>query len=141
MPELIFLGSSDGVEDLEPDEDPAHVFPCIQTRGLHNEARAQFYALVTGTFLDEALDMESLCRSLGDEGPTIYALDGSLIKRLAVLDEDEINDYVDLWSETGEIESMELEREELVDFVYLLVSLCQAAVGEETAGIFVYSDA
>lgn len=140
MPELIFLASPERVEDLEIDEDPAHVFPCIHSRGFNDEARAQLYALVTGQFFDEAMELEILSRALTDEGPTVYELDRALVSHLAVLEQDQITDYVALWSECAEIETMGADTDDLSEFVYLLVNLCQAAVNEEDLGVYVYAD-
>lgn len=140
MPELIFLGTAERVEELESDEDPAHGFPCIHSRGLHREARAQLYALVTGRFFDEALDLEFAERHLTDEGPVIHALESELVQALAHLDEEDIGRYVDLWMECREVEDLNMEPEDLVEYVMLLVNLCQAAANEEDLGIYVYAD-
>lgn len=140
MPELIFLGTAERVEELEIDEDPAHAFPCIHSRGLHRDARAQLYALVTGRFFDEALDLEFAERHLTDEGPVIHALERELVQALAGLDEDDIAGYVDLWMECGEVEELDMESDDLIEFVMVLANLCQAAVNEEDLGIYVYSD-
>lgn len=140
MPELIFLASQERVEDLEIDEDPVHTFPCIHSRGFHDEARAQLYALVTGRFFDEAMELEILDRTLSDEGPTIYAFDRELVSRLAALEQDQVTDFVDLWSECAEIETMGADTDDLSEFVFLLVNLCQAAVNEDDLGVYVYAD-
>lgn len=141
MPSLIFLASQERVEELEIDEDPVHTFPCIHSRGFHNEARAQLYALVTGQFLDEAMELEYLYRSLSDEGPTVYEFSRELVTRLAALEQDQVTEYVELWSECAEIEAMDASPDDLNEFVFLLVNLCQAAVNEDDLGIYVYTDA
>ncbi|MEX2490067.1 MAG: hypothetical protein WD356_11150 [Pseudomonadales bacterium] len=140
MPSLIFLASQERVEDLEIDEDPVHTFPCIHSRGFHDEARAQLYALVTGRFFDEAMELECLYRSLSDEGPTVYEFSRELVSRLAALEQDQVTEYVELWSECAEIEAMDTSRDDLNEFVFLLVNLCQAAVNEDDLGIYVYAD-
>lgn len=140
MPELIFLGGAEPVQELEFDEDPVHIFPCMHTRGLHIEARAQLYALVSGSFFDEALEMESLHRSLTEEGPTIHQLDPALVRKLGALDEQDIGEVVSLWGESREVEAIEMDTDDLLEYVYLLVNLCQAAANEDELGVYVYSD-
>lgn len=137
---IIFVGSEERVDDLEADEDLADSFPCLSTGPLDREARAQLYSLVTGTFLDDAWQLEVLHRGLTEEGPWIYRMDEDLVDRMARLDEDEIGEFAELWLECEELESLDPEVSDLYDFLYQLVGLCRVAADEDDLGLFVYSD-
>ena len=59
MSEFIFIG--DGQLVREPDDDfVAEDLPSLPCAGIHQGARAQMYSLVTGAFLEDALQMEEL---------------------------------------------------------------------------------
>jgi hypothetical protein len=137
---LIFLGSDERVEELELDEDPTHLFQCMPASQFDREARAQLYSLVTNSFLEDAAALEVITRSLDDEGPWIYRLDRALLERLASLDEDEIGKFAELWFECEQLEALEPELDDLHEFMYQLVSFCQAACNEADLGVFVYSN-
>ena len=60
MPDLMLLGIEEQVLELEPDENPGQVFPCLPCEGIHSELRAQLYAQLMGIFFDEAESLEQL---------------------------------------------------------------------------------
>lgn len=134
------LGSRDRIDELEADENPADVFPCMSVHSIHAEARAQLYTLVMHSFLDDAMELEPLIRPLGDEGPNIYQLEASLMDKLADKDEKDIEDLVTLWIECEPIEELELDSEDLSEFLFQLVHFCQTARQGEELGIYIYSD-
>ena len=137
---IIFVGSGERVEELEPDEELADSFPCMSTRQFDREARAQLYSLVTNMFLDDAWSLEHLTRSLTDDGPFIYRLDSDLVSRLAELDEDGIGEFAEMWIECEELESTDLEVDDLLEFMYQLVHFCRTAEADEDLGVYVFSD-
>ena len=63
MPDLMLLGIEEQVLELEPDENPGQVFPCLPCEGIHSELRAQLYAQLMG-FFDEAESLEQLTLNL-----------------------------------------------------------------------------
>lgn len=136
---ITFVGSNDLVEQLEPDEDPTDLFPCMSCRQFHREARAQLYSLVTGQFLDDASQLEELHRSLSDDGPWIYRLDADLQSRLADLDEDRIEELAALWMDCEEVESLEADLDDVHEFMYQLVHFCRVACDDEDLSVFVYA--
>ncbi|MDP7577826.1 MAG: hypothetical protein QGH99_12790, partial [Pseudomonadales bacterium] len=89
MHQIVFVVASDIVESMQIDENPTDSFPCMSTREFHRDARAQLYSLVTGEFLDEAIQMELLDRVFTDDGPYIYRMADPLKVALARLEEDQ----------------------------------------------------
>ena len=137
---IIFIGSEDQVEELEPDEELVDNFPCMPTQQFHLAARAQLYSLLTGCFLDDAFSLEQLVRGLTDEGPWIYRLDRELVARIAELDEDGIDEFADLWLECEELENLDPEAGDLHEFLYLLTHFCQTTIADDDLDIFVLTD-
>lgn len=134
------IGSGDRINELEWDENPAGVFPCMTDHGIHAEARAQLYTLITHSFLEDAMELEPLVRQLGDDGPSIRQLDMSLMNELAGKDENNIEELVDLWIECEPVEALELDREDLNEFLFQLVHFCQTARQDGGLGVYIYSD-
>ena len=139
MHQIIFVGSAESVANMEPDENPANEFPCMSSQQFHREARAQLYALVTGTFLDEAMDLEILDQTLSDEGPFIYILESKTQESLARLEEDQVEEIAQLWMNCVEIEQLDLSENDLQEFMFLLVHFCQIASNDDL-GLYIYSD-
>lgn len=140
MAEIFMIGSEEGIEALEVDENPADVFPCMNAFGIHAEARAQLYTLVTRSFLDEATLLEPLVRQLSEDGPNIYRLDPSLTRQLANNDEKDIEELVTLWIECEPVEGLDLDSEDLLEFLFQLIHFCQTVIQGEGLGVYLYSD-
>ncbi len=140
MAEIFMIGSEDGIEELEADENPADVFPCMNTHGIHAEARAQLYTLVTRSFLDDAMLLEPLVRQLAEDGPNIHQLDSSLATLLANKDENDIEELVRHWLECEAIEELEVDSEDLSDFLFQLIHFCKTATQGEGLGVYLYTD-
>ena len=134
------IGSRERIDEIEPDENPADVFPCMNAMGIHTEARAQLYTVVMHCFLDEATGLEPLIRSLGVAGPNILQLELSLMNKLAGKDENDIEELVRHWIECEAVEELELDSEDLNDFLFQLVHFCQTAKQGEELGVYIYSD-
>ena len=139
MHQIIFVASADSIVDMEPDENPSESYPCMSSQQFHRGARAQLYALVTGEFLQEASEMEYLDLSFSDEGPCIYQLSAKLKDTLARLDEDNVEEIAVLWLQCEEIEALDLETNDLHDFMFQLVHFCQIAYNDDL-GVYIYSD-
>jgi len=107
---------------------------------FHRDARAQLYSLVTGCFLDEAIEMERLFRSLTDDGPWIYELDEGLRREFSRLDEDLLGELAELWYECEEVEMLDQDTGELYDFIYQFAHFCHVATAGENLGVYIYSD-
>jgi hypothetical protein len=139
MHQIFFIGDPEDVAELEPDENPANGFPCMSSQQFHRDARAQLYALVCGGFVADALEMELLDREISDEGPYLYRLENTLMETLANLEEDQVESFAALWLECEEIEAMNLETNDLFDFMFLLVHFCRTACSDDL-GVYIYSD-
>jgi hypothetical protein len=111
----------------------------MSSQQFHRDARAQLYALVSGEFLHEALEMEYLDQSLSDEGPYIYQLTDQIRESLARLDEDEVEVVSIRWMECEEIEQLNLAENDLHDFLFQLIHFCQIASNDDL-GIYIYAD-
>jgi hypothetical protein len=127
------------IDELEPDENPADVFPCMNAMGIHTEARAQLYTVVMQCFLDEAVGFEPIIHSLGASGPNILQLEPPLMDKLAGKDENDIEELVSHWIECEAVEELELDTEDLNDFLFQLVHFCQTAK-QGDLGVYIYSD-
>tara|TARA_B100001079_G_C16397663_1_gene509821 strand:+ start:840 stop:1262 length:423 start_codon:yes stop_codon:yes gene_type:complete len=139
MHQIVFVVASDIVESMQIDENPTDSFPCMSTREFHRDARAQLYSLVTGEFLDEAIQMELLDRVFTDDGPYIYRMADPLKVALARLEEDQVEDLSKLWMQCDEIERLNLDEPDLHDFMYQLIHYCQVAVNDDLC-VCIYSD-
>lgn len=139
MSEFIFIGDRQLVR--EPDDDfVAEDLPSLPCAVIHQGARAQMYSLVTGAFLEDALQMEELILLEGDDGPVVYELDTALVAQLADKQEDDIETLVSQWQETQEVELLNAQETDLADFLFSLIHLCQVVLNEEGMGVFVLSD-
>ena len=134
------IGHESGIEEIAADENPADLYPCMNTLGIRAEARAQLYSLVTGSFLDDAMQLEPLVRQLTEDGPNIHLLDTSLTRQLSDRDEDDIEELVSLWLECEPIEALELDGEDLSDFLFQFVHFCKTAIQGDGLGVYLYSD-
>jgi hypothetical protein len=139
MHQIIFIGSPDSVAEMEADENPANEYPCMSSQQFHRDARAQLYALVTGCFLDEAIDLEELDQTLEPDGPFIYRLNPKTQISLAELEEGQVEEYAQLWMNCTEIEQLDLSENDLQEFMFLLIHFCQIATNDDL-GLYIYSD-
>jgi hypothetical protein len=139
--DVIFLSA----ENMLNDEEPAAGLPTMPCGLIFREARAQLYALVCGTFHDDAMAMETqvtlddngMLDMDGNTGAEIYALSAVLVETLAELEEDQLNDVIAQWQETEEIEALDTESSDLAEFVFSLIHLCQIACNEDDLGVYV----
>jgi len=139
MHQIIFVASTDSISTMEADENPSQAYPCMSSQQFHRDARAQLYALVTGEFLHEASEMEYLDRTLSDEGPYIYILSAGLLESLARLDEDNVEALSLSWMQCEEIEALDLDANDLHDFMFQLVHFSQIAFNDDL-NVYIYSD-
>ncbi|MBL4680268.1 MAG: hypothetical protein JKY88_06035 [Pseudomonadales bacterium] len=139
MHQIIFVASADSVATMEADENPSQAYPCMSSQQFHRDARAQLYALVTGEFLLEASEMEYLDQTLTEEGPFIYILSAHLLKSLARLDEDDVEALSLSWMQCEEIEALDLDANDLHDFMFQLVHFSQIAFNDDL-NVYIYSD-
>ena len=144
MPELILLSSEEQILTLEPDENPADIFPVMYCNGIHADARAQLYTSLLGVFFDEAQSLEELCLEMDLYGPFVFRLDQGLMERLADIAEDQVPGVVQEWSRSGEIESLGVYDSDLVEllstFLFNLIHFCVTARQESELSVYIYSD-
>ena len=138
MPEIFLIGAQERIDELEADENPADVFPCMSASSIHAEARAQLYTLVTHSFLDDASQLEPLIRELSEDGPNIHQLKPSLVAQLSTKDENDIEELVSHWIECEPIEKLELDADDLNEFLFQLVHFCQTVCQGEDLGLYIY---
>ncbi|MFT7686530.1 MAG: hypothetical protein ACI9FB_001875 [Candidatus Azotimanducaceae bacterium] len=139
MHQIIFVASEDSVVTMEADENPSDSYPCMSSQQFHRDARAQLYALVTGEFLHEASEMEFLDQAMSDDGPYIYKLSSVLLTNLARLEEDNIEEISLSWMQCEEIEALDLDANDLHDFMFQLVHFSQIAFNDDLS-VYIYSD-
>ena len=139
MHQIIFVGAEASVANMEPDENPAHEFPCMSSQQFHRDARGQLYALATGAFLDEAMGFEILDQTLTPDGPYIYRLNSLTQDTLAHLDEDGVEHLGAAWLQCEEIEQLDLSENDLHEFLFQFVHFCQVANNDDL-GVYIYSD-
>ena len=144
MPDLMLLGIEDQVLELEPDENPGDVFPCLPCEGIQGELRAQLYAQLLGIFFDEADSLEQLTLEFGPYGPYVFKLDITIVEHLAELGEDDIENISASWAESADMSSLHLNDEDLQDvlsrFIYNLMHFCILTRQETVLSVFIYSD-
>jgi len=138
VPEIFLIGAYERIVELEADENPADVFPCMSAATIHAEARAQLYSLLTHTFLEDAMQLEPLVRELSEDGPNIHQLEPSLVEQLSVKDENDIEELVAHWVECEAIEKLELDTDDLNEFLFQLVHFCQTAYQGEDLGVYIH---
>ena len=95
--------------------------------GIDLEMRAQLYSLITGAFLDDCLSLEDEVKQFSAEGPWIARLPRALTQQIANLEEDELTEVVENWSECSDLEAADLTPEELSDYLSMLINLCHNA--------------
>lgn len=139
MHQIIFIASTEAVGSLESDDNPAEEFPCMSSQQFHKDARAQLYVLVLNKFLDEAISLEQLYRTMSYDGPFIYQLSPDLTEGLARLEEDQIGEVALSWLDCAEIEQLDVDTNDLHEFMFQFVHFCQIAVNDDLS-IFLYSD-
>lgn len=144
MPEIMLLGVEEQVLSLEIGDNPADSFPCMPCEGIHTELRTQLYAQLLGIFFDEAESLEQLVLEFGPEGPWVFKLDVNITERLADIEEDDIEQIARHWSESGNMEDLDMEPEDLIDvlsrFLYNLVHFCMLIRQEQVLSVFIYSE-
>ena len=144
MPEIMLLGVEEQVLSLEIGDNPADSFPCMPCEGIHTELRTQLYAQLLGIFFDEAESLEQLVLEFGPEGPWVFKLDVNITERLADIEEDDIENIARIWSESGDMEALDLEPGDLIDvlsrFLYNLVHFCMLIRQEPVLSVFIYTE-
>ncbi|MBO6556943.1 MAG: hypothetical protein JJ934_05945 [Pseudomonadales bacterium] len=144
MPEIMLLGVEEQVLSLEIGDNPADSFPCMPCEGIHTELRTQLYAQLLGIFFDEAESLEQLVLEFGPEGPWVFKLDVNITERLADIEEDDIENIARIWSESGDMEALDLEPGDLIDvlsrFLYNLVHFCMLIRQEQVLSVFIYTE-
>jgi len=131
MAQLLFYADSGALIDLEPGESPRGSFVCMHGLGIHIDARAQLYSIVTGEFLQDALALEELVDELGTEATWVSQLPAELVERLSELDEQAIVETANHWMLCEEMESLQISQDDLLDYLFGLVNLCLSARQED----------
>lgn len=144
MPEIMLLGVEEQVLSLGIDDNPADSFPCMPCEGIDSELRTLLYAQLLGIFFDEAGSLEQLVLEFGPEGPWVFKLDVTITERLADIGEDDIGKTASLWSESGDMEALDMEQGDLIDvlsrFLYNLIHFCMLIRQEQVLSVFIYSE-
>ena len=144
MPDLMLLGIEEQILELEPDENPGNVFPCMTCEGIHSELRAQLYAQLLGIFFDEAESLEHLTLEFSPYGPYVFKLDATIVEHLAEFAEDDIDAISANWAESADISSLQLNEDDLHDllnrFIFNLMHFCLLTRQETVLSVFIYSD-
>jgi hypothetical protein len=107
-------------------------------QGVHLDARAQLYSLIAGVFLDKALAMEEPLDEFSTTESWISKLPDSLVEKIATLEEEDILQVLEYWQQCEEVEGLDLDKDDLLEYLFALVSLCQAAV-DENACVYTYT--
>ena len=131
MAQLLFYADGDDLFELEPGESPRDSFVCMLGQAIHIDARAQLYSIITGRFLQDALAMEEPVDELGTEATWISRLQGELVELLGDLDEQAVIETVEHWMLCEEMESLQISRDDLLDYLFSLVNLCLSARQED----------
>ena len=84
--------------------------------------------------------LEPVVRPLTDDGPFIHQLDSLLAEQLANKDENDIEEIINYWVECEAIEELELDSEDLSDFLFQLVHFCKTASQEEDLHVYLYAE-
>lgn len=144
MPDIMLLGIEEQVLTLEIDDNPADNFPCMPSDGINSEMRALLYAQLMGIFFDEAQSLEQLVLEYGSEGPWVFKLDFTITERLSEVEEDDIDSIALNWSQTGEMSSLNIEANDLLDilarFLFNLIHFCMLVKQEKVLSVFIYSE-
>ncbi|MBL6689601.1 MAG: hypothetical protein ISP91_04335 [Pseudomonadales bacterium] len=144
MPEIMLLAVEEQVLSLEIGDNPADSFPCMPCEGIHSELRTQLYAQLLGIFFDEAESLEQLVLEFGPEGPWVFKLDITITERLADIEEDDIEGIAQIWSESGDMDALDLEPGDLIDvlsrFLYNIVHFCMLIRQEQVLSVFIYTE-
>ena len=131
MAQFLFYADAGDLFKLEPGESPRHSFVCMHGLGIHIDARAQLYSIIMGKFFQDALAMEELVDDLGTEATWVNRLLGELVERLGELDEQAVIDAVQHWMQCEEMESLQISQDDLREYIFALVNLCQNALQED----------
>ncbi len=144
MPDIMLLGIEEQVLTLEIDDNPADNFPCMPSDGINSEMRTLLYAQLMGIFFDEAQSLEQLVLEYGSEGPWVFKLDFTITERLSEVEEDDIDTIALNWSQTGEMSSLNIEANDLLDilarFLFNLIHFCMLVKQEKALSVFIYSE-
>lgn len=133
MTQLLFFADSRDLIELEPGESPRGSFVCMPDQGIHIDARAQLYSIITGQFLQDALEMEEPVDDLATDATWINLLRGELVESIGKLDEQAIIETVGHWILCEEIEELGISQDDLLDYLFALVNLCQNCLQEEVS--------
>jgi hypothetical protein len=106
--------------------------------GIHADARAQLYSIVTGEFLQDTMAMEELVDDLATEATWVSRLPDELVARLGALDEQTATDAVKHWMFCEEIEHLQISEDDLLEYLFALINLCENAL-QEDACVYTYT--
>lgn len=138
MAHLVFFADPRDLIELEPGESPRDAFVCMLGQGIHIDARAQLYSIITGKFLQDALEMEEPVDDQATEATWIGRLHSELVACIGKLDEQAIIETVGHWMSCEEIESLDVGQDDLLDYLFALVNLCQNCL-QEDAGVYAFT--
>jgi len=138
MSQLLFFADPLELLNLSPGESPRNAFACMHGRGIDGPARAQLYSIVSGSFLQDALEMEISVDELSTDSSWINGLTDELVDCLGQLDESAISETVAHWQQCEEIETLDVTQDDLLEYLFALVNLCQNAL-QEDARVFTYT--
>jgi len=139
MAQMLFIAEESELKHLQADDNPIDSFTCMNGLGIDLEMRAQLYSLITGDYLDDCMSLEEPVKELSDEGPWIARLPSSLTQQLALLEDDQITELAENWSECGDVEATDLSLDELSEYLYVLANLCHNANQEVDLHIYTFT--
>lgn len=138
MTQLLFFANASDLIRLEPGQSPGESFVCTPGMGIHADARAQLYSIVTGEFLQDTMAMEELVDDLATEATWVSRLPDELVARLGALDEQTATDAVKHWMFCEEIEHLQISEDDLLEYLFALINLCENAL-QEDACVYTYT--
>lgn len=138
MARLLFFADPDELWEMDLEGPPSESFVCMLGQGIHIDARAQLYSLITGDFLDDALKLEEPIDDLSSSTSWITKLPETLVEKISTFEEEDILEVLEHWQQCEEIETLGLDKDDLLEYLFALVSLCQNAV-QEGACVYTYT--
>lgn len=130
---FLFTAGEQDVRALASLEEARYLFTCLPLLRIDAEVRAQLYLLMGHSSLNDAYAAEKLLFQNEDSGQSLAELSSSLVMQLAETAEDDLDELTVNWAESQAAEALDLETEELQDFLFALIELCRTAVNEDAA--------
>ena len=123
----VFAATESQVRGLSPDDLPGELFPTVKAKSLDPVKFSTLENILVGTGVQRAVGKQVLVYQASDEGPWVIRISAELFEMLATLDQNQVKNAAQRWSQTDELIADRWSEPEVHEVLTKIVDLARQA--------------